>query len=193
MKEITWRIATRSKRTRAAIVTAFASPKELASRTVEHFGGRGLLRSPRYLPASCVSRVWQARGASELTEAPMRVQSPNIQLDLKNRERFGANTCATNVVPPAPNNEMHGTPQGYLSCIVAGRPVTSIVVNRCSTGARDLNAVGRHERSVADATEMLGDRQAKTWNWQERLRQLRTSPGRATGNAPVSTRRAATK
>ncbi len=43
------------------------------------------------------------------------------------------------------NNEMHGTPQGYLSCIVAGRAATSMNVKRCSTGARDLNAVScRH-------------------------------------------------
>lgn len=41
------------------------------------------------------------------------------------------------------NNEMHGTPQGYLSCIIAGRPATSMGVKRCPMGARDLNAVMR--------------------------------------------------
>jgi hypothetical protein len=43
----------------------------------------------------------------------------------------------------AHNNEMHGTPQGYLSCIVAGRTAASMDVNSRSTGARDLNAVLR--------------------------------------------------
>lgn len=41
------------------------------------------------------------------------------------------------------NNEMHGTPHAYLSCIVAGRTTASMDVKRHSTGARDLNAVVR--------------------------------------------------
>ena len=43
----------------------------------------------------------------------------------------------------APNNEMHGTPQGYLSFLVAGWAVASVDVKSRSTGARDLNAVLR--------------------------------------------------
>jgi hypothetical protein len=45
----------------------------------------------------------------------------------------------------AHNNEMHGTPQGYLSCPVAGRTAASMTVKRFSTGARDLNADMRPE------------------------------------------------
>lgn len=40
-------------------------------------------------------------------------------------------------------NEMHGTPQAYLSFAVARRPAASMAVKRPSTGARDLNAVLR--------------------------------------------------
>ena len=46
-------------------------------------------------------------------------------------------------IPKPKNNEMHGTPQGYLSCIVAGRIAASVDVKRRPVGARDLNAVIR--------------------------------------------------
>ncbi len=45
------------------------------------------------------------------------------------------------------NNEMHGTPQGYLSYTAAERSAASMDVKRRSTGARDLNAVIRHPQS----------------------------------------------
>ncbi len=38
-------------------------------------------------------------------------------------------------------NEMHGTPQGYLSCVESGWTAASVAVKRRSRGARDLNAV----------------------------------------------------
>ncbi len=49
-------------------------------------------------------------------------------------------------------NEMHGTPQEYLSFAVAGRPATSMDVKRCSTGARDLNADMRPEAAEKSET-----------------------------------------